>query len=44
MVIIQKSYQELKQQYGDIAAREFLLGCYKQAGGQQIRNFKENAV
>ena len=35
MVIIQKSYQELKQQYGDIAAREFLLGCYEQAGGNK---------
>src|SRR4030042_3985135 len=31
MGIIQKSYQELKQQYGDIVAREFLLECYEQA-------------
>lgn len=32
MVIIQKSYQKLKQQYGDIIARELLLECYEQSG------------
>lgn len=35
MVIIQKSYQKLKQQYGDIVARELLLECYEQAGGNK---------
>lgn len=35
MVIIQKSYQKLKQQYGDITARELLLECYEQSGHNQ---------
>jgi putative transposase len=35
MVIIQKSYQELKQQYGDLIARELLLECYEQAAGNK---------
>jgi len=35
MVTIHQSYQNLKQRYGDIIARELLLVCYEQSGHNQ---------